>query len=335
MNKTGSKCRKCGGVAVINMRQHKLALCEAHFLEWLPQQVQRSIEKYKMFTPEDRLLVAVSGGKDSLSLWDILLRLGYQADGLYISLGIGGEEASVDYSQQSLARCREFVSGLQVSGSRLQVSELPTLHVVDIAQEYGETIPQLAARTTRGRGAHRACSVCGLVKRHVMNRVACDGGYGVLATGHNLDDEAAVLFGNVLHWQTGYLLRQAPVLPADKPGLARKVKPLCRMYEREMAAYALVRGINYIYDECPYAVGASSLYYKEQLNQMELDHPGTKLQFYLGFLQARQAGLFAFQADPVELVACDKCGQPTSVPAATTGGQRLCAFCRLWEKPAK
>ncbi|MBN1886385.1 MAG: adenine nucleotide alpha hydrolase family protein [Thermoflexales bacterium] len=332
MNKTGSKCLKCGGVAVINMRQHKLALCEEHFLEWLPQQVQRSIEKYKMFTPEDRLLVAVSGGKDSLSLWDILLRLGYQADGLYISLGIGSgdeddavEDNGGDYSQQSLARCQEFVSGF-----RFQVSGQPALHVVDIAREYGESIPQLAARTTRGRGARRACSVCGLVKRHVMNRVTRDGGYGVLATGHNLDDEAAVLFGNVLHWQTGYLLRQAPVLPADKPGLARKVKPLCRLYEREMAAYALVRGIDYIYDECPYAVGASSIYYKEQLNQMELDHPGAKLQFYLGFLQARQAGFFASQVDQVELAACDNCGQPTSVP--TAGGQRLCAFCRLWDK---
>ena len=72
------KCRKCGSEAVINMRQHKLALCGEHFLEWVPEQTQRFIEKYKMFTPDDRILVAVSGGKDSLSLWDVLLRLGYQ-----------------------------------------------------------------------------------------------------------------------------------------------------------------------------------------------------------------------------------------------------------------
>jgi tRNA(Ile)-lysidine synthase TilS/MesJ len=84
------KCRKCGEPAAINMRQHRLALCEAHFLEWLPQRVQRTIEKYRMFTPDERILVAVSGGKDSLGLWDILLRLGYRADGLYINLGIDG-----------------------------------------------------------------------------------------------------------------------------------------------------------------------------------------------------------------------------------------------------
>ena len=56
--------------AVINMRQHKLALCGEHFLDWVPEQTQRFIEKYKMFTPDQRILVAVSGGKDSLSLWD-------------------------------------------------------------------------------------------------------------------------------------------------------------------------------------------------------------------------------------------------------------------------
>ena len=73
---------------VVNMRQHKLALCEAHYLEWLPAQTQRTIEKYHMFTREDKILVAVSGGKDSLSVWDILLQLGYQADGVTLQLGI-------------------------------------------------------------------------------------------------------------------------------------------------------------------------------------------------------------------------------------------------------
>ncbi len=326
------KCRKCGHEAVINMRQHKLALCGEHFLEWVPEQTQRFIEKYRMFTPDERILVAVSGGKDSLSLWDVLLRLGYKADGLYIGLGI---EGGVDYSNQSHEMCVKFLENFQSQISNVNVTAddgpqtantqylIPKLHVVDIAKLYGETIPEVAARTTRGRG--KPCSVCGLVKRHVMNRVARDGGYDVLATGHNLDDEVAVLFGNALTWNAGYLLRQAPMLPADKPGLARKVKPFCRLYERESAAYALVRGIDYIYDECPFAEGSTSIAHKEILNQMEKDSPGTKLQFYLSFLRAREQGLFAEQAAHVELNACEKCGQPTSAPG-------LCAFCRLWER---
>ena len=82
------KCRKCGNKAIINMRQHKLPLCQGHFTTWVIEQTRRTIKKYQMFEPEDKILVAVSGGKDSLALWDILHQLGYQADGLYISLGI-------------------------------------------------------------------------------------------------------------------------------------------------------------------------------------------------------------------------------------------------------
>jgi uncharacterized protein (TIGR00269 family) len=160
-----------------------------------------------------------------------------------------------------------------------------------------------------------------------MNRVAHEGEFAVLVTGHNLDDEAAVLFGNTLTWSGSYLVRQAPVLPADQPGLARKAKPLCRIYEREMAAYALLRGIEYIYDECPFAVGSTSIYYKDLLNKLEGDRPGAKLSFYLSFLQAKENGLFSASADQqaVDLHACLTCGQPTTAPG-------LCAFCRMFSK---
>lgn len=302
------KCRRCGIKAVINMRQHKLALCQKHFLEWIPEQTQRFIEKYRMFSRDERILVAVSGGKDSLSLWDILWRLGYQADGLYIGLGIDGGSG---YSDRSQAITEDFANerGLH-------------LITVNIPQEYGAPIPVMADNTHRGKG--RPCSICGLAKRHVMNRIAREGGYSVLATGHNLDDEAAVLFSNTLNWLPGYLVRQSPVLEANQPGLVRKVKPLCRLYEREMAAYALLSGIEYIYDECPYADGSKTIYYKELLNQLEAQRPGAKLSFYLNFLQAKENGLFSPQADLNQalLHTCPNCGQPTSAPGE-------CAFCRM------
>jgi uncharacterized protein (TIGR00269 family) len=303
------RCKKCGLKASINMRQHKLALCKEHFLEWLPEQTERFIEKYRMFGREQKILVAVSGGKDSLSLWDILVRLGYQADGLYLGLGIDG---GIGYSDESHRLAEKFASegGLK-------------LLVVDIEKEYGQPIPVLSQLTLRGHG--KPCSVCGLAKRHEMNRVARDLGYDVLATGHNLDDEAAVLFGNTLTWSGEYLLRQGPVLPSAA-GLARKVKPLCRFYEREMAAYALLRGIEYIYEECPHAEGSTSIYYKEILNQLENTRPGAKLTFYLRFLEARTSGLFAEQDHVMaDLHPCERCTQPTSAPG-------LCSFCRMIAK---
>jgi uncharacterized protein (TIGR00269 family) len=302
------KCLKCGGKAVINMPQHHLGLCKEHFLLWIPEQTERIVKKYAMFTRDEKILVAVSGGKDSLSLWDILQKLGYQADGLYIALGIDG---GVNYSAESQSLAEQFAAERRLK-----------LYVVNVKEETGQTIPEWTEISRRGRG--KPCSLCGLVKRHEMNRIARDLGYDVLATGHNLDDEAAVLFGNTLTWAGEYLLRQGPVLPSIT-GLARKVKPLCRFYEREMTAYALLRGIEYIYEECPYAVGASSIYYKELLNQVENTRPGAKLAFYLNFLEARQKGLFAAREDiRPELHPCTNCGQPTSAPG-------LCSYCRMLE----
>jgi len=304
------KCRKCGGKASINMRQHRLALCKEHYLEWIPEQTERFIKKYNMFSRDEKILVAVSGGKDSLTLWDILNRLGYQADGLYLGLGI---DEGIGYSHESQRLAEKFANENNLK-----------LHIVDIEKTYGQSIPVLSEVSHRGHG--KPCAVCGLSKRHEMNRIARDLGYAVLATGHNLDDEAAVLFGNTLHWISDYLLRQGPVLP-EADGLARKVKPLCRFYEREMTAYCLSRGIEYIYDECPFAEGAKSIYYKELLNQLETTRPGAKLIFYLKFLEAHKRGDLFIEQDvkKANLHPCNKCGQPTSAPD-------LCSFCRMIEK---
>lgn len=316
------RCRKCDQPAVINMRQHKLSLCGEHYGEWFVAQTERAIDKYEMFSHEDKVLVAVSGGKDSLALWDVLLRLGYNADGLYIGLGINDP---APYSDQSLEKTRAFLASGKwraTSESSQITSFTPQLHVVDIEDTYGKTIPQMAAIKARGQG--KPCSVCGLTKRYVMNRIAADKGYSVLATGHNLDDEAAVLMQNTLRWQTGYLARQAAVLPSTNPHFARKVKPFCRFYERETATYSLVRGIDYEYDECPHAVGNLTNFYKTLLNQLEAQSPGAKLSFYLEFLRARGEGAFEQFNRVDELHECETCGQPTSSPGR-------CAFCRMWD----
>lgn len=294
------KCVKCRGPAAIELRRHNSGFCSEHFLEYFENQVRRAIAEFRMFGPEERVLVAVSGGKDSLALWDVLLRMGYQVDGLYIDLGIG------EYSAESRARAEEFAAR---RGVRLIVHS--------VAGEYGAAVPDLARLTGRV-----ACSACGLTKRHTFNKTARQYGYDVVATGHNLDDEAAVLLGNVLHWETGYLGRQSPAMPAED-GFARKVKPLYRVTERETAAYAVLRGIDYIVEECPNARGAQSLVYKELLNRLEQESPGSKHHFLFGFYQIRPE-VFRSDREQVDLRPCTRCGEPT------TG--EICAFCRLLER---
>jgi uncharacterized protein (TIGR00269 family) len=159
--------------------------------------------------------------------------------------------------------------------------------------------------------------VCGLSKRYVFNKAAVDGGFDVIATGHNLDDEAATLLGNTLRWNTEYMARQSPLLPA-KDGMVKKVKPLHRVSELETAAYAFLRGIDYVVEECPLVAGNTQLRYKEAMNAIEASSPGTKAQFFLGYID-RGILLFGHGEDGA-VGSCGSCGQPT------TG--RYCAFCR-------
>jgi uncharacterized protein (TIGR00269 family) len=296
------KCRVCRGPAVIDTKRHNANFCGNHFIRFCSQQVEKAIKEFAMFGPDDRLLVAVSGGKDSLAIWHILHELGYEVDGLYIGLGID------DYSDTSGEYAKAFAEkyGLKLT-------------VVDIVDEYGYDVPN------GSRAAKRApCSACGMSKRHIFDRVALEGNYDVLVTGHNLDDEAAVLFGNVLHWQTDYLARQHPVLPA-RNGLPRKVKPLVRLDEREMAAYCVILGIEYMLDECPMSAGNKHLRYKDALNMIEAASPGSKQAFFHKFL-GQAAPFFAEAAEELrgELGACTTCGSPTP--------NEICAFCRLVER---
>jgi uncharacterized protein (TIGR00269 family) len=291
----------------MNMKHHRLALCQEHYIEWVVEYTQKTIKHFDLFSHKDKILVAVSGGKDSLALWDILWQAGYQADGLYIGLGI---DDGIHYSQRSHELTSKFAEERGLA-----------LHTVNIPQTYGETIPEMAARDKRGQG--KPCSLCGLVKRHEMNRIAVEKGYNVLATGHNLDDEVAVLLGNTLTWSVDMLQRQAPLL-SEEIGFARKVKPLCRFSERETAAYTILRNIEYIFDECPYAVGNKSAQYKELLNKLEEEMPGKKLKFYLDFLRTKENGSIQFknESKPDFSHTCPICHQPTTIPG-------ICTFCKL------
>ena len=65
---------------MIDIRRHNAAFCQECFLHHCREQVRRAIHEFDMFDPGDRVLGAVSGGKDSLALWDLLLALDYDAD---------------------------------------------------------------------------------------------------------------------------------------------------------------------------------------------------------------------------------------------------------------
>lgn len=296
VKKVPAKCKFCDRPAFIKLHYPKMYLCEEHFKEYFERKVARTIEKYKLASKDERILVAVSGGKDSAVTAYVLKKLGYKIECLHLNLGIG------EYSEKSEIYAKkqcEFIGA--------------PLNIIRVKELLGYGIGEV--RTSRP-----TCSYCGLTKRYIMNKFAYDNGFDAVATGHNLDDEASFLMNNLLHWNTEYLAKGGPLLPGEGK-FVKKIKPLYELTEREVVAYAIAVGLEYIVEECPYARGATTLDMKEVLNELEEKRPGTKFNFVRGFLRKKK--LFEPEVKGKDLKECKICGMPAS--------GEICSFCKFWK----
>jgi len=243
------------------------------------------------------ILVALSGGKDSLALALQLHELGYAVHGLHVDLAIP------DYSALAKQFCEKFCSTINVP-----------LTIIELREE-GLAIPLIKSRIKRP-----ICSVCGKLKRYFFNKFAVENNFPVLATGHNLDDEVSRLFANTIRWDASYLSDQGPVLPAEA-GFARKIKPLYRLSEFEIANFCFLKNLEHVTAACPYSPKASFPVYKSLWNKLEERMPGAKIQFYENFLRDGRPVFAAWAEQQTDLEPCPGCGYPTS--------SGLCGVCRI------
>ena len=295
------KCKICGQEAIIKLPHYNLKLCKEHFFSTIEKRVETAIKKFRMFSHDDKILVALSGGKDSVALWYILVKLGYKADAVFIKLG---HEHQV---RPALNKVLELAEVIQRPLLIEDATEL--LHGFSTFD---------AAKILR----RKTCGFCGKIKRYLMNKVALEKGYDVLTTGHNLDDEVSLILGNFLHWQTGYLFRSYPVLEAAD-GLVKKAKPLCFNYEEDIRNYVKLRELPYLQATCPFSLGAVLPVYKNLWDKLEENQPSAKIAFYKGFIRNREK-VFKIEDEKPNLNRCKICGYPT------TG--EICSICAAKEK---
>ena len=253
--------------SVVYLKTYRLALCKNHIKEWIEKRTEETIKKFDLFSRDDRILTAVSGGKDSLALWWILSELGYKADGIFVDLGIP------DFSEQSRILCQKAAEKF---GKQL--------HIIDIREVADETIPDVAKRVKK------VCALCGRYKRKAMNFLADKMGYPIVATGHHLLDEAGSLLYNLVNWSTKYLVNVGPKkektekFPAKvKPfvnALPLAIKVLCDNYE-----------IEYQKEKCLYSAGAKTPLYEEFLLTLDDLSPGVIHKFYFQGIKYLKKGL--------------------------------------------
>ena len=293
------KCKKCNNKGVITIRHRNITLCKEHFLKYYLKTVESTIKKYRMFTKRDKVLVAVSGGKDSMSLLDALKKLDYNISALYINLGIK------DYSDQCKKIVEKYCNENNIN-----------LIISDIKENYGKYLEEFK------KLRRNLCSVCGIIKRYEMNRIAYEKGFNAIATGHNLDDEVSFILWNLMNGNFQYI-KQKPVLEKIHEKTVKKVKPLIFLTEKENLLYSLLNNIYSIHlrIDCPYSTNAPTNILKEMLNKLEERIQGIKMRFYKNFLN--KSSQFLPKIDH-EIKSCKICGYITS--------SNVCSFCRLFRR---
>ncbi|MHC1624588.1 MAG: TIGR00269 family protein [Methermicoccaceae archaeon] len=160
-----------------------------------------------------------------------------------------------------------------------------------------------------------ACSICGVLRKRLLNTVSRDIGAKCLAVGHNLDDEAQTVLMNYLKGDIERLCRLNP--DRTHEGLVPRVKPLAYVPEIEVMTYASLRGIEVEYNHCPYISSAYRRDIRAHLNQLDALHPGTKY----GIVRGYEKLIDVLPTTPFSLGTCERCGEPT------TG--KLCKVCEM------
>ncbi|MEM3736938.1 MAG: TIGR00269 family protein [Candidatus Bathyarchaeia archaeon] len=303
-------CSVCGLKEAIYSRPYSgERFCGKCFSAAIEKQTRRTISRYNMLERNDRIAVAVSGGKDSLSLLYILREVEKEFPSAHLH-AIAVDEGIAGYREEALSLAEENCKALGVPLTRVSFQEL-----------YGITLDEIARRIRGVDGELTPCSYCGVMRRRALNEAARRVGATKQATAHNLDDEVQTILLNIIHGGALRAFRVVPVMAPSHYKFIPRVKPFCETLECELALYAYLREIRFQTVRCPYASMALRTEVRNFLNSLELRHPGSKYTIYRSIERLRSMLRTSVIA---ELGECRECGEPT------TG--EVCEVCRMLER---
>ncbi len=304
------RCSKCSKKAVVRLRYARLNLCREHFIEFVENRFIKLSMKNKLFEKINKALIAVSGGKDSIALLHLMYKaskhLGFKIHGLTIDLGIGR-----DYSRKSV----------EASVKNFETLKIPYT-IFKLKHAYGFTIDDVA-RYGRNVGIRRpVCSVCGTIKRYIMNKVALDVNADIIVTGHNLDDMVQYILSSVYSGRIEDIVKLSFRTPT-RNGLIGRAKPLAYFSEKETLMYVLLKNLPFNYDICPhYKPRSFHEKIKRISNELEEIVPGSKITLVRSFLEKIQPALEAkYSFSTEKLRECKLCGMPSA--------SEICSFCKI------
>jgi len=282
-------------------------LCESHFDEFVLRRIKKEIRLQLDLKNTKNIAVAVSGGKDSGVVLYALARILGKIPSVNLT-AVSVDEGIEGYRPPSLAAA---VSVCEMVGVPHKV--------VSFREHFGITLDEAAAVSS----PLTPCSYCGVWRKKCLNMAASDMGADVLVTGHNLDDTAQSVAMNIFKAEVDRLVRMGPHKRAI-PGLVPRAMPLRTIPEKEIYLWARINNIPHELDICPYSVTAHRGVFRDIVNMVEKDTPGTRHRLLNSYQTIYRA--LADDKLPVELTECARCGEPSSSP--------VCKACEM-EKEVK
>jgi cytoplasmic tRNA 2-thiolation protein 1 len=278
------------------------SLCSDCFKKSIVEKTRRTIFRYSMMPHGSRVGVAVSGGKDSLSLLSVLNQINRDSRWELIALSV--DEGVEGYREEAILNARKLSKELGIPHTVVSYQDL-----------FGFTLDR--ALNWKEEREESSCSLCGVFRRRAIDEAAARAGVNIVATAHNLDDYVQTFLMNLLHGDVGRLGWLHPSY-TDESFPIRRVKPFLEIYEEEVALYAYLSGIPFQSVSCPYMHEGLRSEVREFLNEMEAKHAGMKNVLFRSSLEVvSQLGSPA----KGRAIPCRSCGKPSS------GG--LCGVCRM------
>ena len=307
-----NSCDKCGNPnLIIKKKQSGQKLCKDCFIKSIQNKVLKDIRKYKLIEKGDKVLLGLSGGKDSVMLLDILnsLRKRNIIDLVAVTIdeGIGG------YREE----------GVEIAARNAE--KLGVEHkIVSFTEYLGMTLDDIISKNTK-EGRRNACTYCGVFRRWILNRVARDVGATKIATGHNLDDETQSIVMNYLEGNIQNLTRIGPKSESRSERFTVKIKPLREIPEEEIGLYVVARELDVHFAGCPYASESFRAEIGSFIKKLSREHPTIMYSTLRGFDRMKPVLKREFSRKYPTGV-CEKCGEPSAASLC-----KACSFLEDWE----
>jgi uncharacterized protein (TIGR00269 family) len=295
-------CYKCKKTAITFIRYNGTHLCRDHFIEYFERRIKKDIKKQGKTESNSKIAVALSGGKDSNVALYVIHDIFSKRPNIDI-LAVTVDEGIKDYRDKSIVFASQNCKKLGIEH-----------HIVSFKDYIGITMDIIAGKNIE----LGECSYCGVFRRLCLNQKAKELGINKLITGHNLDDMTQSILMNFVNSDMKKLARLGPHNKIQ-PGLVPRMLPLRSIPEKENALYAILKNIEFHNAECPYSTRALRSNFRDIVNNLEYQNPGTRHSILNSYDSIKE--LLLKRYPPTFLNKCLRCGEPTS--------QELCKVCML------